>query len=154
MGRKTETRTIDGFEVTTTQFASVAGCRLWTRLLPMFLPALAALPDGQNLNNFGQMDLAKLAPALGAIAAKLTPDEFETTMLEVLALTQVTYGRGNQRVNRTLDSVGAIDAVFDGAVGSIFKVMWFALEVNFDSFGIAGALRQSAAPAVPTGATA
>lgn len=153
MPRKTESKTIDGLRVETTQYAAVRAYRLWARLLPLAASALPRLAlKSLRAADLADTELAYFAPALAAIASQLTADSAESLMLDVLAGTNVTFTRGGKPAQVTLDSTAAIDEAFDGNVGGLLKAMAHALRVNFAGFGI-GASGQSG-PAAPGAADA
>lgn len=125
MGQKTEKRVIGGLEFTTTQLPAMKALALSARIGRAVGPALA---EASGLS--GSMEVARLAPAISALFAKLDGTEAQGLAREILASTSVVYeGKLIQ-----LGDNGMIDHVFTGSLGDLFAAIRFAVEVNFADF--------------------
>ncbi len=124
---KSETRTIDGLEVTTTQLPVLRAFALFTKLGKVLAPALARAAD---LQLDPDMDVSALAPALGELFAQLDPADATQLAHDVLISTSVV---ADGRITE-LSQSGAIDLVFGGRFLAFLKTMAFAIEVNFRDF--------------------
>ncbi len=125
MGQKTEKKTIDGLEFSTTQLTAMKGVALGTRLGRALGPALA-----KASGLAGTQDVAELAPAIGALFSTLDGVEAQALTKDILAATQVEYEGKLILLNTT----EMIDHVFTGRLGTLLSVIRFALEVNFSDF--------------------
>lgn len=126
MGLKTETETIDGLEVSCTQFPAMRSLGLMTRLGNALAPMLAVLPAGTSLDS----DATDVAPALGHALGALKPEEAQALVRDVVAGTSVIVD--GKRVELT--DGARIGVVFDGRLGALLQVAWFAIRVNFADF--------------------
>jgi hypothetical protein len=137
--RPSETKTIGGLEVTTTKLPAMRGSALRFKLGKLILPSLR----GKSLAEISSIDIADLAPVVGALDEKAQ----ETLMLEILLCTKVqqTNDKTGEPYFVELTSQKFIDLVFDGDVDALWATCWFALEVNLK--GVFGASAGSAQPA-------
>lgn len=124
---KTDTRTIGGLEVTTTQFAALRSLRLMTRLGAILAPMLAGV---ETLALGMKADLKDLAPILAEVFSNLTPDVADTLAREILCNTIVVMDGKKFE----LTSAAQIDMVFSGKVLAMIQSIAFAVEVNFRDF--------------------
>jgi len=128
--QKTEERTFTGEDgssvlVKTTQLPALRSFRLLARLGKLMGPALGSL-KGIKLKS----DVASLVPALMRLSETLDPDEIESLASQVLEGTLVvSHGRAVP-----LQSVDQINGVCAGDLMLLFKLMAFAVEVNFRDF--------------------
>jgi hypothetical protein len=120
---KTETKTIGGMQVMTTQ-----------------LPPLRALGLMSRLRKAGGAAGAEVS--LAELLLSLPPDESKGLACESLVHTSVIVE--GQKVDLTSES--AIDSAFTGRLPALFEVVTFALETTFADFGDA-APASSSAPA-------
>ncbi len=133
MGQKTDTRTIAGMEVTTTQLPALRAFALLNKLGRILAPALAKAAD---LKVSTDMDVSALAPALGELFANLHPEESGQLAKEILAYTSVIHN--GAKID--LGSANMIDHVFTGEFKGFLMTMLFAIQVNFSDFFDGGPL--------------
>lgn len=131
-------KVIDGLEVSTVQLPAMRSHRLLWRLGKV-APYVAAKLD------FAKVDLndfATLAPGVLELFGRLSVEESEALVKEILCATTVTLdGKAI-----ALTTTEMIDHVFSGKLGALYVVVAFALMVNYGDF-IAGALAsQASAP--------
>lgn len=108
MPAKTETKTIDGLEVTTTQFPAMQAVGLFARL--------ARVDGGQNIG-------------------KISPDELQSLIADCLRSTTVTMRpAGGQARLVPLTSQADIDAVFSGSFATLIKTWGWVVDINFGTF--------------------
>ena len=112
-------------QVKTTQLPALRAFRLLSRLGKLLGPSLGKL-RGVGLKS----DASALTPAIAALADSLDPDQIEALAVQILEGTLVVDGKQA----RTLNTAAAIDDVFGGRLMTMFKVMAFAIEVNFRDF--------------------
>lgn len=131
--RASKSKEIDGLSFTVQQLPGKRGSRLWFKLVRLLAPAMAKALGTLKLTGgasalMQNLDLSNLGDAVGMLAEKLTPDEFEAIRDELLESATVTTG-GNQFPLMTV-----YDDVMAGRVTTGLKVLQFAFEVNFGSF--------------------
>lgn len=134
---KTEEQEIDGLRVSVTQFPAMYAFRLLARLAKSVGPAFSTLSAAGM-----DAELETIAPQLAAALTTLDPDECDRLAVEVLKCTSV-WDDGKKI---ELADKARIDQVFSGRILTMFKVLGFALRVNFSDFA-AGIGKQ--APAAP-----
>lgn len=131
MGLKTESREIDGFHVTTTQFGVFRQLDLLTTVGKMFSPVLSSvggsLLAGQKMEDLLGIDVGTAA---AMFFDKLSPGDVPRLATEALAGTFVVVNGG--RVELTTRE--RIEVVFGPNIMTLLKVVWFALQVNFADF--------------------
>lgn len=138
MSRLTQTRTIDGLEVTVVQFAATRALPLLGQITAIVGPAIGALAPmlaGDGLAGLGKRRVEDLAPALAALGAGLDGGGMMRLATGILAGTTVIAHGPNGPMKYDLSGgPSAIDACFEGRLLSLFKVAAFALEHNFSGF--------------------
>lgn len=155
MQAQTETREIDGLTVTSTPLPARRANRLLTRLGALIAPLGDLIAGAQTgANSFADVDLQGLGAALGGALSQVQGDAADAMITQTLVATTVIVD--GRRVD--LSSGEAIDVVFQGRLGTMYKVLGFALEVNFRDFfdvarsriaealGAAARVRASASP--------
>lgn len=126
---KTETRTIDGLEVTTTQLPSMRALRLMTRIGRLIMPSLAKL-DGLSVGALLRAEMSSIGPAVSELFDRLTDSQAEELVREILVATAVDVdGKRVELINGA-----AIDKVYSGNLPALFSTIRFALEVNYGGF--------------------
>lgn len=122
------TETIDDLEFTTVQFPAYYALGL--------LPRLAKLGPAFGMPNEG-MDSTPFDAA-----------SFQTFALDLLRQTSVLIddGKGTRRIELT--SPDKFNQVFAGRFGTVFKVIAFAIKVNFETFPN-GSASETAVPQLP-----
>lgn len=119
MGLQSETRNIEGYDVTVMQFDFIRSSKLMAKLGKLIFPALGGSLSG--------LDIAALFNAID-------PAELPGLMGEVLSQTTVVMN-GKQF---PLDRQENINLAFNGNLKFGFSVLRFALEVNYRNFWSAG----------------
>jgi len=118
---ETKTRSIDGLNFGVTQLPAMRGLRLFNRLGRVLAPAVARAAASQT---DGEVQLEGLAGALDLLFAKLSDDELEGITRELLW-------------NATVEGrplLQELDATLGGKVGTLLKLVGFAVEVNYGGF--------------------
>lgn len=138
MPPKSETKEIDGMSVTVQQYAAIRQSLLLVSVAKIFGPALAAITSGKvkNMDDVMKMDITAL---LLPMFLRLDPGDAKSFICEALAGTTVVY----EGAAVTLANEAKIDLVFSGRVITMYRVIGYALQVNFADFGEAA--RASAA---------
>lgn len=128
MARKSEAievETSEGpCEITVTQLDGNKGSQLGVRLVQLVGPSIVGLVGAMEGN-----DVSKMVDTAQTLLTKVTPEEFEKIKTEVL--------RGAQaKLNGEFHDVDArfIGDAFAGHPGSLYKLVGFALKVNFQNF--------------------
>ncbi len=119
---KTENRTIDGLEFTTTQLPAMTAFGLIPRLGRVVAPTLTKLTTMNGADDVG--------PALAELFSKLDPDEAQALTRDLLRATSVKI---NGKVV-PLDRDETINIAFGGRLTLLLKAVWFAVQVNFADF--------------------
>ncbi len=153
MALRTEEKEIDGLAVSTTQLGAWKALGLVPRLGKLLAPALAKLASMPGAGKVSEADLSAIAPALASLFASMDGNEAQALVRDLLAGTSVKVegDKGPRKVELT--NPGAIDGVFEGRLMTLFRVVWFALSVNFTDF-IDAASTLSQATARPAAVTA
>lgn len=127
---KYEEKEIDGLKFGTTQYAAMRGLELMGKLASSMGPALGAMSaiEGEN-------DFEKYAPMLAIALRDLEPSKLSTLCVDILSGTTATIEENNKVKRVDLSSKEALDRVFSGRLMTMFKVILFALKVNFADFG-------------------
>lgn len=138
----------DGVKVHTVQLPAIRAHRLFWRLGKVAPYVMAHVDTSKmHLDEIGGM-----VPALLELFGRLTVDESESLMKEILCATSatITDEQGAEKVV-PLESNAMFDLVFSGKLGALYSTVAFVLVVNFGDF-IAGALGASQ-PDAPEKAT-
>jgi hypothetical protein len=146
-GPRTETKTIDELQVTTTQLPPMSALVLSKRILPLVGPLLApvsaiAAQMPKDADGTIKLDPDLIAGALaaldmdsiGAAFATLSDSDLERLTFKLLAGTSVKV----DNEYRSLLTENDINAVFSGSFLTMLKAMWFAVVVNFFPTGAGG----------------
>jgi hypothetical protein len=116
-------KTINGIQVSCTQFGSFEQAELGDRLLILLAPA------GGKLAGIGEYsDAGDLGPAFEAVLRQMTPALASQLRLDIVAGTQVQVEGGRWL---QLDSKDSVNAAFGGDLKSFWQTVMFAVEVNF-----------------------
>jgi len=119
--REIEERTIDGHVYAVSQLTASRGLEMFGRLAALIGPAaLEVLARGASFDK----DLATLAPAAMALFARLKPGDLSEIAKELLAPATVD--------GKPLEK--QFELHFQGRIMHLFKVLLFAVEVNFRDF--------------------
>lgn len=134
--QETQTKIIDGMEVSVSQLPARRAMKMFNRLGRVFGPALgkimASSPDGLKTMNIGAM-----GDAVAMLFEKFTDSEQDFIMNELLATAVVD--------NKPLMPI--FDTMMRGKTLTVYKLLAFALEVNYGDFlGGLGGLKNWATP--------
>jgi hypothetical protein len=141
---KREDEVIDGLHFTVVQFPAMYGFGLLARLAKTIGPVMGSL-SGITPGT----DLGTLGPQFADALAALDADEAQRLVLDILKSTSVvipdaTGGRKVEFSDRT-----KIDDVFSGRLKTMFKVVGFALRVNYADFNAGSDPAANVAPSIP-----
>lgn len=148
MGIETQEKEIDEATFRVTPHKARAGAKLSAKLARIVIPVMTSM-KGQTIASIQKMEMADLAPAFSNVIMGLDDQTLDALMADIFARTTVVL-KNDKGENELFDlSKGArIDDAFTGALGLMFKGMWYAVEVNFGNFFAASG--QSAAVGKPT----
>jgi hypothetical protein len=139
---KSESKTIEGIQVTTTQLPAMRAFKLFFRLVRLIGPTLGALGDFDPKTDLKDV-MKVMSPAFMTSFASLDPDEATALACAILENTTAFLpGQGNLQLN----GQAALDAVFSGRIKTLLNVVVFAVQINFADFfdGVAPATPPSA----------
>lgn len=140
--RVEKSKEIEGITFTVQQLGGKRAMRLWTKLFRIVAPALAKTLEGNSLTGMtlAKLDLKSLGDAVQLLTDKLTPDEFDAMRDELFETAFAVWEGQTVPLNRMQDEI------FAGRVLLAFKVLRFALEVNYGDFlgGLLGAMPAAA----------
>jgi hypothetical protein len=123
---KTRSIQLNGHTFNVTQLPAMRALKLFQRLGKTAGPALAhGLASAATMVNDEEPDLSGLAVAVGMLFDRLSESEVEGLTRELLA--SATYDGSSMVMSN-------FDALFQGELPSLFKLLAFALEVNFGNF--------------------
>jgi len=127
MPLRTETRTIDGDWFQVTQLPPTRSTLLLNRLCKSAGPAIiAAVSEGKG----NDLSAGALAMGAGQLFQNLKDEDLKYVMGELFSMTWTKHGPQNAQV--PVESI--VDDVFADKMPTMFKVLGFALEVNYSSF--------------------
>ncbi len=143
MARRSETRTIDGIEFTVTQMPAMRSQRVFQRLASAIGPAIAAaLRDAPAGDAILEGDV-RIGDAVKQLFDRLTIPELEAIEKELLETATVVQDGQTARV------LAIADELLAGRLSTLFKLVAFAIEVNYrDFFDAAGGARALLAEAL------
>ena len=125
---KTESLELDGITFSTTQFGAMRAFKLMARLIKQVGPAMGALTGAEATT-----ELSTMGPALVGALESLDPDEAARLLLDILAGTSALVdGKNMDFIGKTAQS--NFDIVFTGRLGTMFKVVGAALQLNYSDF--------------------
>lgn len=124
---ETKEKTINGAKYTVTQMTARKALRMKAKLLRLFGPAIAQifLPGKEKPMEGMAFSKDEAVKALTNLACELEEENFERLCMELLV--------GVRKDGIEL-SEQIIDLEFAGDLSTLFKVLWYVLEVNFASF--------------------
>jgi len=143
---KTDEREIDGILVKTVQLPAMRAFKLLARLAKAVGPALGVLTKFDP-----NTQLEAVAGEFAGAFASLDADEAERLVPEILIKTTVFIPdeRGGSEKLLTKDR---IDDIFTGRLMTLFRVVGFALQVNFQDFYAGSAPAAPRNPSAPSAA--
>lgn len=125
---ESKTKSIDGFSYTVTPLPAMSQMKLLTRLLKSAGPSIgqlgAALKGIGSAADLKKLDVERLVPAIGALFSALEDAEVEHLTRALLESALVD--------NKGLWPL--FNNHFQGKMLSLFKLIGFALEVNYGDF--------------------
>jgi hypothetical protein len=129
MGLVRQERLIDGSTFSVTQLPAMRGVKMLNRLFRVLGPPAARALGGVNVAELASrglagLDVGALAEAVPLLADRLTEAELEALVRELLE-TATIDGR---------PLMPTFDLTMQGRVGTVLKLVGFALEVNYGSF--------------------
>ena len=142
MAKKHDTLVIDDLSFETVQFKPMRAATLVAKLLKLLGGALIAITEAGP-----EADLASVASSIQGALSDLDPNIVAPLICEILSGTAVTYNDPDKGLQRKgLASSEVVDQVFDGRLRDLFKVVGFALQVNYADFSDGSASAPSALP--------
>lgn len=134
MSLEPEEKVIDGLTVQVVPFAAWTAFRLKAELIglvgPTLIKGISGLVGSKEDSSISIMDkninLDKLGEAFIDLLNKLTPEKMEYITKKILAFTRVD--------NKDISIEVVFNDVFAKRMDLIYKVLWYALEVNYKSF--------------------
>ena len=152
--RKSESRQIGEYKFTVQQMPAMRATRLLHRISKAVGPALAkAMGGAEGGASFADLDVSQLAPALELLFDRLSEDDLDQIVRELLETSTVELQGRQGRTTKPL--LPLIDELLE--VQDVLNVARFALEVNFKGFfgalvksgGALAALRSTSLPDSP-----
>lgn len=127
MARQTQSKTFNtsegALEISVLQLGGMQGGKLAVRLGKILAPAAAkgtGVKDG---------DVDAIGSAVTILSDRLSPEEFESVLLQLLHGATVIGPKGSPQLTPAL-----LDDLFAGRFEELLRLAQFALEVNFKSF--------------------
>lgn len=135
MGQNFDTREIDGFSFTVSQLPAMKGLLLLHRLTKAIGPALAKVAGAFTGGSvkLSDLDVAALAGAVESLFANLPASDFEAITKELLSTATIEVDGKRHELFKGGNS-GNFDLYLQGKMGTIFKLIAFAFEVNYGNF--------------------
>ena len=123
MAIETRNKTIDGMKITVSQFPGVTGFKMQAKLLKYFSPLLAIFKSGDGEASL--LDREINLDSVMQFSESLCNDGALEFVFELLQLTRID----GVEMSETL-----FNEKFAGKLPTMYKILWFVLEVNFKSF--------------------
>lgn len=143
MGLKQAEETIDDLKFTSTQFPAMRALPLLGRLVKTIGPAIAVLSEAKL-----DSDMSELAAPIALALKDLDPNAVTALACEILASTSVILVGPQGAANIPLSSVENINIAFEGRLMTMFKVLGFAVKLNFADFFAGSAQSAVALPVI------
>ena len=141
MGLEKKECDIDGLKITVTQFPARTGFKMQAKLAKIFGPALGELVSGvkgktgKGLTE-AEIDLSKFSGAVRTLFEKIDEESALVLIFELLQFTRINGEEVTEEI---------FDDTFPGKYATLYKILYFVVEVNYGSFfgqgGIGKALR-------------
>lgn len=136
---ETKTKVIDGLTFMSTQLPPLKAYPLSARVAGIVLPAFSRfLSSGlqfDDVDKFLAQDAGKLVPVLEPLLEALGKKENEDLPQKLLSATTVHLPDAAGQVSvLPLLTAEAINHAFQGRPMTLYKALWFAVEVNFADF--------------------
>ena len=127
--KTTHSKVIDGIEFTIDQLPAMRALRLLNKLARLASPALGAIGAAfSQSKSVANMDLDALGRGASALLSSLSDDEMEAITRELLGSAIMRSGGKN------VELLAVFDLEFRGKMGTVLKLLGFALEVNYGNF--------------------
>ena len=152
MGIETKEKTIGDYTYRVSQLPASKARKLLMRLFKVAGPSLGKVleslesKDGKiELQGGPDVDLAKISDALALLATNVFEEDFEYVVETLLRDNRIEYMPDGKFIPLNMELA---DLHFAGKIDQLFKLIGFALEVNFSSFfagsgGIASVLKRA-----------
>jgi len=126
-----QTRKFDELEVTVQAWPARKAWKYQLMFGKIFGPSLKELGAAFNKSTGIQddFDISKLGEAFGNLFEKLSETEAEDVLMKCMS---------SVRVNNQEMSPEIFDTVFQGKMSTVYKIVFFVLEVNYDFLGEGG----------------
>ncbi len=136
--QKTETRVFDDMAVTVQQLPAMRGVKLSRKLMTVAAPVVGAL-QGLSLDK----DVSTLGDAVAKALEQFSEKDLDELIRTLLETAKV------ETEGRIAPLMPLFDGLFAGKILTVYKVVAFALEVNFADFFEAFRALKAAPPAAP-----
>lgn len=145
---KQEEKEIGGILFIVSPFSAIKAIRLQSKLLKLLLPALGGIVSGFSNNNSEKFDIMntkingkEISTAITELFQNLDEIEQEKLMIRIFENTKIKTEAGILDLvkNGTYNN-DAINYAFTKNIQTLYKALWFVLEVNYSDFlsGLAG----------------
>lgn len=124
-----QSKTIDGIEFSVEQLPGRAALLLSRRLAAIGAPALAKAFTGFKGTSIADAEISNLGAATAALFDRLPESEFTELVDQLLSTAWVT------RDGKRGPLLPVFDSIMQGHTATAYKLLWFAIEVNFGPFG-------------------
>lgn len=134
---ETKTKVIDGLTFSSTQLPPLKAYPLSARVGGILLPAFGKFMalGIKDAEKFFELDAAKLFPILEPVLSALGRAENEDLPGKLLAGTMVQMADERGEMSLVyLNTPEGINRAFQGRGMTLYKALWFAVEVNFSDF--------------------
>lgn len=121
--QKTETRVFDDLAITVQQLPATRGVKLSRKLMTVAAPVVGAL-QGMSLDR----DVSALGDALAKALEQFSEKDLEELIRTLLETAKV------ETEGRIAPLMPLFDGLFAGRILTVYRVLAFALEVNFADF--------------------
>ncbi len=135
MGMETKEKTIGNHTFKVTQLPASKARKLLIRLFKVSGPSLGKVLEGlkgkDGKASLNDLNLEKISEGIALLATNVFEDDFEYVVAALLEGERISYHVDGKWPVLTLESS---DNLFAGKLDQMFKLIAFALEVNFSSF--------------------
>lgn len=133
---KSETKDIDGLTFEVTQLSGFKALKMFRKLGSALGPALGELAQGfgEKVDIDAPLEMRRMLPALGAAIPKLFSNVSEADLESITRGLLETTLVLNPENGKTSQLLPQFDVLMQGKVGTVFKLLAFAIQVNFGSF--------------------
>jgi len=128
MSIETREKSIDGLQISVTQFPGRRGFKVQTKLLKYFTPLISAFGKAQGKEDAEDVSIIDReidTESLMRFSESLDNDNALQFVFQLLEGTRIDGREINEAV---------FDEKFAGNFLTLYKILWFVVEVNFSSF--------------------